>query len=91
MNDLSAALKIIESYGLIVVRARRRKSPSNDIEEKVNKEMADPDGRWRRRSAFRMTDAQIDRIKKLWDEDVDTAKIAEKVGCSISTVYAYVR
>jgi len=89
-KDLQSALKIIESYGLTVTRKRQLKRTA--IEEKVEKEMAsDRDGRWRNRKAFRLEDAQVDLIKKLWNEDVGTQEIAERVGCSMSTIYKYVR
>lgn len=80
-KDLQSALKIIESYGLTVTRKRTKKS---EIEEKV-------DGMMDGRDTRRINPHTIEKIRRLWDEDMSAPKIAKATGVSASSVYLYCR
>lgn len=82
-KDLQSALKIIEAYGLTVTK--KRQTRKGVMEDKVDAAMNGKDENDRRK----IDPHRIEKIRRLWDEDMAVPAIAKATGVSKSAVYRY--
>lgn len=81
-KDLQSALKTIEAYGLTVTK--KRQTRRGVMEDKVEEAMNDA-----RKSTRKIDPHKVEKIRRLWDDDMTVPKIAKAVGISKSAVYRY--